>query len=617
MYDMLVAAQSPEPNAIVLSLAVLCVLAAAAVLAVLWATTDPPRPEPSTPTMDLGDETPALVDLLTGDFEVDDDAVPATAVDLAARGWLAIEEVTGGNVILRTRAGKGELTLYEQRVLDHVSTKATDGVAPAEALTLGPRGVSERWWKGFVREVNRHGRDLGLCRRRWDFIHLAVIWAPIGLAWMLVMVTSATADRVETTGGWGDVSTLVMALSYLAMIVLTYGAKRITWSDAQAETDAGMDAASRWLGVRDHMRRTGSFENAPAASVTIWDRNLAYATAMGLAPVVQRELPFETEHDRQAWSRATGRWRRVKVRYLSARPAWGVAPWTAAITGAIQSAFLGVAAWVGLQFAREELDVSSLPDRAQEWLPVAGLAAFGMAAAALVFTLVKTALGLLDLLPRRTIEGEVVRRREYQSGHRLPKIVQWMRYSGRDQSGMQRSYRRRTRFHLAIDDGSDDRILAHQVRPQLFGSVRQGSRVRVKVTPLLGYVSQIEEISPPSRGPSAVAHELVEDVTDRGAAAATGLFDRLTEQIATMGQLTDEAGHPVLDQVDEDGRSGREKLAEAQAQLRRLSAKESLPSTKQSDGSPLLGGLLDDLSDALGGVASTETDPEAPGDPMS
>ena len=41
-----------------------------------------------------------------------------------------------------------------------------------------------------------------------------------------------------------------------------------------------------------------------AASVAIWDQHLAYATAMGLAQKVQRQIPFETEHDRHAWSRA-------------------------------------------------------------------------------------------------------------------------------------------------------------------------------------------------------------------------------------------------------------------------------------------------------------------------
>jgi hypothetical protein len=49
-----------------------------------WRSTAPTRVNPGPATMELRDETPALVDLLTGGFRVEDDAVPAAVVDLAA-----------------------------------------------------------------------------------------------------------------------------------------------------------------------------------------------------------------------------------------------------------------------------------------------------------------------------------------------------------------------------------------------------------------------------------------------------------------------------------------------------------------------------------------------------
>jgi hypothetical protein len=306
------AAQSIDPNPFLLMLALCAVTGAAAVLVVLWATTRPPRPKVGSVTMDVGAEPPAIVDLLTGGFEVEDDAVPATVVDLAARRWFDIEEVAGGNVIvrLRRREGKGELARYEARVMRHVEQHAVDGVAPAAALTVGPEGVSKRWWKGFVREVNRHGRDLGLCRRRWDFVHLAILWVPIVVAFALLYLTVATAERVEAAGGWGEPGSVLATVGFAAALAIAAIARRVTTSDAQAETPAGMEAASRWLGVREYLAQTGSFDEAGAASVAIWERQLAYATAMGLAPVVQRQLPFETEHDRHAWSLAPRRGRR-------------------------------------------------------------------------------------------------------------------------------------------------------------------------------------------------------------------------------------------------------------------------------------------------------------------
>lgn len=513
-----------------LAAAVVVALVALAVPAVavwyVWSSTRPERPRPGPPAIELGPETPALVDLLTGGFAVDDDAVPATAVDLAARGWLDIEEI-GGAVRLRPRTGSGDLTRYEHRVLRHVESKSIDGVAPAAVLTIGPAGASERWWRGFVREVNRHGRDLGLCRRRYHVRHLAVAWAGIAVGWVSAMAVGSGSRGSEPDRDGDALVGLIASVTWVGVLGLTYLAGRMTRSDAQAETDAGMHAASRWLGVRAQMAAADSFGRAPAASVAIWDRNLAYATAMGLAPVVLRQLPFETEHDRHAWSRATGQWRRVDVRYLALRPAWGQSPWSTAISGAVQAAFLGLLAGGGYLVADDRLDLTSLPEPNQRIARLAGLVVAGVAASGALYALLKFTLGVLDLFPRRTIEGEVVRRRELKTGHRLPRIVQWLMWSGQDEHGERREHRRRTRHHIAVDDGSDDSIVAHQVRPQLFRSVGQGARVRMKVSPLLGYVTEITLLSPPPRREPAVAHELVEDVAGRATAALGGVFGRL------------------------------------------------------------------------------------------
>lgn len=596
----------------------IAVVAAAVVLAVAWLRTRPARPEVGPLAMSGGDETPALVDLLTGGFRVEDDAVPATVVDLAARRWFDIELVGGGNVIVRLRTGRDDLTRYEQRVRRHVERRAVDGVAPAAALTLGPEGVSKRWWKGFVREVNRHGRELGLCRRRWDFAHLAMIWAPVVVAGALVALTGGTADRIEADGGWGEPGLLILAVTAVAVAGLAYVARSVTRSDAQAPTDAGLAAAGRWLGVREYLSDTGSFDEASAASVAIWERQLAYATAMGLAPVVQRELPFEVEHDRHAWSRATGHWRRVRIRYLSLRPGWGLAPWTAAIGGAVQSLFLGAAAWVGLSLARESWDTSSLPDGFRDWLPVIGLIGATLALTALVWTATKTLFGLVDLVPRRTIEGELVRRREFRSGHRLPRPVQWMMWSGRDEHGMRRDLNRRTRYHLAVDDGSSARIIAYRARPEVFRRARQGARVALRVSPRLGYVSELDELAPPPRTEGAVAHELVEDAAGRATGAVAAVMGRLGNQLQAIESRMGAGGAPALDEVDESGVSVRERLAEAQTQIAQLRG-VAATGPRSSDGTPLLGGMVDGLASALGRIADagepTDGSPRRPEEP--
>ncbi|MEZ5247171.1 MAG: DUF2207 domain-containing protein [Acidimicrobiales bacterium] len=602
MHVIFAAAQSIDPNPFLLTLALAAVVGAGAVLVVLWATTRPPRPEVGSVTMDVGAEPPAIVDLLTGGFEVEDDAVPATVVDLAARRWFDIEEVAGGNVIvrLRRREGKGELARYEARVMRHVEQHAVDGVAPAAALTVGPEGVSKRWWRGFVREVTRHGRDLGLCRRRWDFVHLAILWVPIVVAFALLYLTVATAERVEAAGGWGEPGSVLATVGFAAAIAIAAIARRITRSDAQAETAAGMEAASRWLGVREYLAQTGSFDEAGAASVAIWERQLAYATAMGLAPVVQRQLPFETEHDRHAWSLATGRWRRVKIRYVSLRPGWGEPPWWVAIGGAVQTALLGVVVWVGLSLAREDFDLGDLPDGAQTWLPVAGTVAAAIAAVVIVWTAAKAVLGVLDLFPRREIEGVLVRRREYRTGHRLPKVVQWAIWSGRDSGGISRDQRRRRRYMLAIDDGTDERIVAYRCRRSVFDAVQQGATVKAKVTPRLGYVASIEQRRAPlTGGEPAVVHELVEDMTGRATAAAGAFAAQVAERFGQLEHMTDEDGRPVLDRRDENGRSMREALTGAQEQLRGLQVPTTGVGPRDSAGASVLGGLMSSVAEVV------------------
>ena len=188
---------NPAVGLLVLAFAVGGLLA----MAWLWRSTAPTRISPGPATMELRDERPALVDLLTGGFQVEDDAVPATLVDLAARRHVEIDEL-GGKVTIRPRRHGShtddELTAYEQRVLTHLDQHAVGGVVPAEVITLGPEGVSERWFKSFVREVNRHGQSLGLCRRRFDAKHLVFAWGIVIVAfapaWIVANVTPRTPD---------------------------------------------------------------------------------------------------------------------------------------------------------------------------------------------------------------------------------------------------------------------------------------------------------------------------------------------------------------------------------------------------------------------------------------
>jgi hypothetical protein len=552
-------------------------IAVAAGFAVLWIwrTTSPSRISASTPTMELRDEAPAIVDLLVGGFEVEDDAVPATAVDLAARGWYTIEEIGGDRVILRLRSRTPEgdvLSSFEERVMRHITKHATDGIVPAPVLTIGPDGVSERWFKGFVRDVTKVGRETGLCRRRWDLKHLVGVWALAGLAIVPALLLGSAANRTNDPAGWGSIGNLLLGLTFIVGILIVWAAQKISRSDAQVDTPAGRDAASHWLGVRDFFRGNGRFDDKPAASVAIWDRYLAYATAMGLAPLVQRQIPFETEHDRHAWSRASGHWRRVKIRYQAWRPSWGQHPGRVAFEGLIQAAMTGLIAFAGYYVASADTDLDTLTAQQRQWVGLAGMVVAVVASAACIFAIIRVVLGVSDLFSRLTVEGEVVRRRQFQSWHRLPKVLQWIAFSGRDQNGLSRDHQRRRKYHLAIDPGDVETLTAYTVKEEFYRQAPQGSRVRVKVSPRLGYVASVELLSAPrasAADESGSLHPLAAEAVDSTVATMSGAMDGALEQISSM---TDEDGKPVLDHVDDDGVTLRQRMVEGQDQLDQLRA---------------------------------------------
>lgn len=588
------ATQSTVPDVNVAASGLTLAIAVGAGFAVLWMwlRTAPSRISAATPTMELRGEPPAVVDLLIGGFEVEDDAVPATAVDLAARGWYTIEEIGGDRVILRlrNRSPKGdELNPFEQRVMRHITKHATDGIVPAPVLTIGPEGVSERWFKGFVRDVTKVGRDEGLCRRRWDLKHLAVVWALAGLAIAPAFLVASAATRTTDPAGWGSVGNLLLGMTFMVGFFIAWLAQKISRSDAQVDTPAGREAAAHWLGVRDFFRGNGRFDDKPAASVAIWERYLAYATAMGLAPLVQRQIPFETEHDRHAWSQASGHWRRVKIRYQAWRPSWGQHPGRVAFEGLIQTAVTGVIVYAGFYVASADTDLDTLTAQQRQWVGLAGLVVAVMASAACVFAILRVVLGASDLFVRRTTEGEVVRRREFQAWHRLPKVLQLIAFSGRDQHGLSRDQQRRRKYHLAIDPGDTETLTAYTVNEAIYRQVQQGARVRVRVSPRLGYVSDVEVLQPP-RGSAAEEagsiHPLAEEAVDKTTATVAGAMTGVFEQISSM---TDEDGEPVLDHVDDEGVTLRERMVQGQDQLDRLRADPRFTN------SPILGKLLDAL----------------------
>ena len=278
--------------------------------------------DPGPAAMDLGEEPPAVVDLLTSDWRVTPDAVPATLLDLAARDYVDLEQHGPGRTVCRLRRTSAEgLEAYERMVLDHVAGLAVDGVVPAEALTTGPQDQSTRWWRAFRQAVVADARERGLARDRWSapvkaFLRAAAL-VPAGLG---VLYANAAGGLDFGTIGAGLVIWVVLTSS-----IRLFGDQR--------DTPAGAEAAARWLGVRDYLGRNEVFPTLAPASVAIWDRYLGYGAALGVATAALRALPMGAEDDHRAWSAYGGRWRVVKVRYPRLGFTWGRRPPVAFLVG--------------------------------------------------------------------------------------------------------------------------------------------------------------------------------------------------------------------------------------------------------------------------------------------
>jgi hypothetical protein len=416
--------------------AVLAVAAAAASVAwlvaaaIVFVVRRPPEPPVGPRTLELGPEPPAVANFLVNDFRVTGDAVPATLIDLAARNVVDVEQRGPGVFYVRLRPAPEErLNTYERRVLDHLRTRAVNGVVPAEALTTGPGQESTRWRRRFANEVVSDAQRRGLSRD--------AAGGPVFTALTLAAAVPAL---------------LVWVLSEFeaGIVVVGAGVALLGWIRArhpQRETAEGLAAASRWLGVRAELAANEVFPTHSPLTVELWDRLLAYGAALGVAGGASGPLPMGTESDTDAWSAHGGRWRPVRVVYPRLwPPGWGLDP-LVAIAAGMGAAIVGALLlfWVGPLLFDAGL---------------AGALLVVPCAAVLVgISLAVMAAG--DLRSTVEFSGPILRLRVFGD-------------------------EKKARHYLAVDDGESRTIRAWRVDPRHYSGLAQGETVTVATTRSLG-----------------------------------------------------------------------------------------------------------------------------------
>ncbi len=446
------------------------------ILVVCAIATRPRTPDAGPATMELGPEPPAVVNLITGGWRLGHEAVPATLLDLAGRRVVDIEQTEPDRFVVRLRRGDPpNLLPFERQVYDHVQKLASDGVVAAEALTTGPEEDSKKWWGRFRKSVHVYARQHGLSRPRWPKA-LAVTLGVLALGPAL-LAGAAVAAIPETTG---ESSSPVGAFFGIASGVW-FGLMAIVFSlRDDRDTPAGLEAASRWLGVREHLEHDEIFSDLPPAAVAVWDRYIGYGAALDVSAAAVRALPLGAESEREAWSAYGGKWHVVRVRYPRyLPPGWGRHPggvlFSGLLWGGLAFAALVFGAPEVVDFKNELFDQA--PSNVDEVVLQSVDVTLAVLAAALglvlLRALVMVAFAVPDLFTNRVVEGRVVRVRKTEKSKRPTQV--------------------------AIDDGTRSSVRAFSLRRFLPGLFR-GNDVRVSVSPRLGFVRQVDVVK---EGPGA------------------------------------------------------------------------------------------------------------------
>ncbi len=432
------------------------------VLGAIRAVRQPKEPEIGPPTLETGPEPPAVANLLTNNWRVTRDAVPATLLDLAARGSVAFEQVAPGQFQVRVlRTDPGDLRPYEHRVMTVLASKAVGGVVPAGALTTGQEEAARGWFKGFTKDVVAEAKARGVSEDLWD---------PMS---KVVAAVAAVGPAVAFGIAYPIMGAVYAALGAMTVLGAVWAGNR------QRHTPAGLDAASRWLGVKEHLHTDEVFDTLPPTAVATWEHLLAYGAALGVAAGAVQPISMGAEDDHRAWSPAGGRWRQVRVSYPHRRsPGWGSSPWLVILLSLVRFAAAAGLGWAGVVLNAAADDESAA--NVARGMRIGAGGADVLAAVLALYSLVQLVRAVADLFLVDRVTGLVLRARR----------------RGSDDNHV---------YFLAVDDGSEDRIRAWRVRPTIYVRTYEGDRVTATVTRGLGYVRSIEPAPVPVSVPPAGA----------------------------------------------------------------------------------------------------------------
>jgi len=290
-----------------------------AVYGVLLLVTRPAGVRPGPSTQDLGPEKPAIASLVANGWDLTEDAAEATLLDLGGRRILEFRQPGSDprqTTIHIVQTSPSGLNRYEQRVFDRVSGLSVGGVVPLSALTFRDPTTAKSWWKRLRAEIVADARTLGLSRRRFSSAVQAVVVVAALLATVGVLIAAfhyAQRQPASTDSDDNPYGLLVPVGIFTFAGLLAFGLRYV----GERSTPSGVEAASRWLGVKAFLRAHASFSDLPPSAVAVWDRYLGYGAALGTTRVASTVIDMGMGNKRRVWSSYGGNWRRVRVSYPS------------------------------------------------------------------------------------------------------------------------------------------------------------------------------------------------------------------------------------------------------------------------------------------------------------
>jgi len=473
----------------------LAIAAAAAWLLVFgWCSALTSRPALRAGTADPGQSLsparPALVNLSVTRCRLNGAAYPATILDLAAGGYLAISEPLPGrlwcDVPDSSPPGTG-LAGSERLVLAGARALTGSRGAPFEALAESCASDVRGRWEPFERAVRAEGRRAGITRPRLSAAARMLLYVGAGVVGAVVF--AAVHGRAHS-GLWAPTVTAVLVFVVLAVWARWVGRQdRLTargaalgaWAARAAGDMAApgdMAAAGRMAGLASAELGRLAWAVAVGAPVQIPGATPGLATGVrpgrgraGARTGISGQFTG-TPRPSAAWSSSGGQWHLVRIGpapFMRMHPAFWL----------VLAAWLALMAYVG----------SLLPGPAGLLVP-AGLAVGSGAAA------VGGARGVAARLARPA-----------EASFQAQVIARWLEHSGTNDDDSYISC-------IAVDDG--ERSWSFDVSREAFAQLALGDTVAVRASPrsgkLLGLMpargwASGAPATAPAGGPAAASSE--------------------------------------------------------------------------------------------------------------